>query len=145
MGVPKGITTEMLQYAVIDCDCDLNTLRHLLFNAQILATEASGTLDFYNPALWAWADINGHKGEVLKDMLKKAEAFDLEFYFEDNADWRKIVAFPYSGSKFDARTGFHPVVRELLMNLYRNYGRKITRRRGGTPEQRMIEGNVIDG
>ncbi|EMD88812.1 hypothetical protein COCC4DRAFT_168293 [Bipolaris maydis ATCC 48331] len=141
LGVPKGITTEMLQYAVIECGCDLNTLRHLLFNAQILATESPGTLDFYNPSLWAWADINGHKGEVLKDMLKRADAFDLEFYFEDNADWRKIVAFPYSGSKFDARTVFHPVVRELLMNLYRNYGRKITRRRGGTPEQRMIEGN----
>jgi hypothetical protein len=144
LGVPKGITTDMLQYAVIDCGCDMNILRHLLFNAQILAAEAPSTLDFYDPALWTWADINGDKGETLKDMLKKADAFDLEFYFEDNADWRRIVAFPYSGSKFDARTVFDPVVRELLMNLYRNYGRKITRRRAGTPEQRLVDGNVID-
>lgn len=144
LGVPKGIATEHLQYAVINCGCNINILRHLLFNAQILAGEASSTLNFYDPALWAWADVNGHKGEILKDMLKKADAFDLEFYFEDNADWSKIVSFPYGGSKFDARAAFHPVVRELLMNLYRNYGRKITRRRRGTPEQRMVEGNVIE-
>ncbi|KNG50017.1 hypothetical protein DDE82_004607 [Stemphylium lycopersici] len=144
LGVPKAITTEMLRYAVINCGCDINVLRHLLFNAQILAGEASTVLDFHDPALWAWADVNGHKGDILKDMLKRAEAFDLEFYFEDNADWTKIVPFPYSGSKFDARTVFQPVVRELLMNLYRNYGRKITRRRAGTPEQRVVENDVID-
>jgi hypothetical protein len=73
-------------------------------------------------------------------MLKKAEAFDLEFYFEDNADWTRIVSFPYAGSKFDARTTFDDMIRELLMNLYRNYGKKITRsRRRGTPEQRVAE------
>jgi hypothetical protein len=139
LGVPKGITTELLRYAVMHCGCDINILRHILFNAQILAGEASNVLDFYDPALWAWAEVNGHKGEVLKDMLKKAEAFDLEFYFEDNADWTKIVSFPYAGSKFDARTTFDDMVRELLMNLYRNYGKKITRRRRGTPEQRILE------
>jgi large subunit ribosomal protein L14e len=63
-------------------------------------------------------------------MLKRAEAFDLEFYFEDNADWRKVVSFPYSGSKFDAFTPFGDIVRELLINLYRNYGRKLTRSAG---------------
>jgi hypothetical protein len=141
LGVPRGVTTEFLRYAVIHCGCDINVLRHILFNAQILAGEASNTLDFYDPALWAWAEVNGHKGEVLKDMLKKAEAFDLEFYFEDNADWTKIVSFPYAGSKFDARTTFDDMIRELLMNLYRNYGRKITRRRRGTPEQRVVEEN----
>ncbi|RMZ74191.1 60S ribosomal L14 [Pyrenophora seminiperda CCB06] len=126
LGVPKAITTNTLRHAVIYCGCNINILRHLLFNAQILAGEASDTLDFYDPALWAWADDNGHKGDTLKYMLKRAEAFDLEFYFEDNANWSKIVPFPYGGSKFDARTGFHGVVRELLVNLYRNYGRKIT-------------------
>jgi hypothetical protein len=139
LGVPKGITTELLRYAVMHCGCDINILRHILFNAQILAPEAANTLDFYDPSLWAWAEVNGHKGEMLKEMLKKAEAFDLEFYFEDNADWTKIVPFPYAGSKFDARTTFDDMVRELLMNLYRNYGRKITRRRRGTPEQRVAE------
>lgn len=144
LGVPKGITTEMLQYAVIECGCHMNIVRHLLFNAQILAAETPSTLNFYDPALWAWADVNGHKGEVLKDILKRADAFDLEFYFEDNADWTKIVSFPYGGRMFDTRTAFQPVVRELLMNLYRNYGRKITRRRATTPEQRTAEGNVVD-
>lgn len=139
LGVQKGITTELLQYAVIHCGCDINIIRHLLFNAQILAEEASSTLNFHDPALWAWADVNGHKGETLKAMLKDAVAFDLEFYFEDNADWSKIVPFPYGGSKFDARTAFSDVVRELLTNLYRNYGRKITRRRATTPEQRIAE------
>jgi large subunit ribosomal protein L14e len=144
LGVPKGLTTELLQYAVIRCGCNINIIRHLLFNAQILAEEAPSTLDFYDPALWAWADVNGHKGETLKEMLKDAAAFDLEFYFEDNADWPKIVPFPYGGSKFDARTAFNGVVRELLTNLYRNYGRKITRRRAMTPEQRNAEGDVVD-
>ncbi len=145
LGVPKAINTELLQYAVIHCSCNINIIRHLLFNAQILAEEASSTLDFYDPALWAWADVNGHKGETLKDMLKAADAFILEFYFEDNADWTKIVPFPYGGSKFDARTAFNGVVRELLMNLYRNYGRKITRRRAITLEQRVAEvNNAVD-
>jgi hypothetical protein len=141
LGVPKAISTDMLRYAVVDCNCSINILRHLLFNAQILAQEISkDTLDFYDPKLWAKADACGEKGDVVKVMLRKADAFDLEFFFEDGADWTKIVSFPYGGSKFDARTAFHAVVRELLMNLYRNYGRKITRQRRRTMEpQRYIQ------
>ncbi|KAK1913529.1 hypothetical protein P3342_005466 [Pyrenophora teres f. teres] len=144
LGITKAITTETLRHAVIHCGCNITILRHLLFNAQILAGEATSTLDFYDPALWAWADLNGHKGETLKDMLKRAEAFDLEFYFDDNAIWSKIVSFPYGGSKFDARTAFSDVVRELLMNLYRNYGRKITRRRAATIGQRVTGDDTDD-
>lgn len=135
LGVPKAITTDMLRYAVVDCGCNVNVLRHLLFNAQILASDKSkDVLDFHDPRLWAWAEAHAEKGEVLKDMLRKADAFDLEFYFDedffdkDAGNWRHAVAFPYGGSKFDARTGFSDLVRELLINLYRNYGRKITRR-----------------
>jgi large subunit ribosomal protein L14e len=130
LGVPKQIDTGLLRYAVVECGCDINILRHLLFNAQILAQNVSkDVLDFLDTRLWAWADANGEKGGVLKHMLRKAEAFDLEFYFEEDSDWTKIVPFPYSGSKFDTRTTFDVVVRELLMNLYWSYGRKITRRR----------------
>ncbi|KAH8730476.1 hypothetical protein GQ44DRAFT_700378 [Phaeosphaeriaceae sp. PMI808] len=128
LGVPKAITTEILRYAVIECGCNINTLRHLLFNAQIRAGETSEeTLHFHDPKLWTWAEANGEKGDVLKDMLKNADEFSLEFYFEENSDWRRSVAFPYTGSKFDARTTFDQLVRELLRNLYRNYGRRITR------------------
>ncbi|KAF2629629.1 hypothetical protein BU25DRAFT_408896 [Macroventuria anomochaeta] len=130
LGVPKQIDTGLLRYAVLECGCDINMLRHLLFNAQILAQNVSkDVLDFLDTRLWAWADVNGERGDVLKHMLKKAEAFDLEFYFEKDSEWTKIVPFPYSGSKFDTRTTFDVVVRELLMNLYWSYGRKITRRR----------------
>jgi hypothetical protein len=130
LGVPKAITTDMLRYAVIECGCNINLLRHLLFNSQILASETlTDTLDFHDPKLWAWAKAHGEKEEVLKDMLRKASAFDLEFYFEEEPEWRKIVPFPYGGSKFDTRTALHAIVRELLANLYRNYGRKITSRR----------------
>jgi hypothetical protein len=130
LGVPKQIDTGLLRYAVLDCGCNINVMRHLLFNAQILAQNLSKeVLDFLDTRLWAWADVNGEKGDVLKHMLRKANAFDLEFYFEDDSDWTKIVPFPYGGSKFDARTTFDDVVRELLMNLYWSYGRKITRRR----------------
>ncbi|KAJ4319895.1 hypothetical protein N0V94_003667 [Neodidymelliopsis sp. IMI 364377] len=129
LGVPKQIDTGLLRYAVLECGCDINILRHLLFNAQILAQGISkDELNFLDTRLWAWADANGEKGDVLKHMLRKAETFDLEFYFDDS-DWTKIVPFPYSGSKFDTKTTFDVVVRELLMNLYWSYGRKITRRR----------------
>jgi hypothetical protein len=128
LGVPKAITTEMLRFAVVECGCEVNILRHLLYNAQVLAGDTSkDVLDFHDPRLWAWAEAHKEKGEVLKDMLRKADAFDLVFYEED-ADWKQIVPFPYGGSKFDIRTGFNEIVRELLKNLYRNYGRKITRR-----------------
>lgn len=131
LGVPKAITTDMLRYAVINCDCSIAILRHLLFNAQILAHEVSReVLDFYDPSIWAWADIHGEKGRTLKYMLKNAADFTLEFYFEENVDWTKIVSFPYSGSKFDTRTTLDAhIIQELLQNLYKNYGRKITRRR----------------
>ncbi|KAJ4381220.1 hypothetical protein N0V86_003569 [Didymella sp. IMI 355093] len=129
LGVPKQIDTGLLRYAVVECGCNVNILRHLLFNAQILAQNVSkDQLDFLDTRLWAWADAHGEKGGVLKSMLKKANSFDLEFY-SDESDWTKIVPFPYGGSKFDTRTTFDDVVRELLMNLYWSYGRKITRRR----------------
>jgi hypothetical protein len=129
LGVPRAITSEMLRYAVIECGCSVNMLRHLLFNAQILARDTTReTLNFHDPKLWAWADAHEDRA-VLKDMLRKADAFDLEFYFEEEGDWKKIVPFPYGGSKFDTRTAFSDIVRELLMNLYRNYGRKITTQR----------------
>lgn len=129
LGVPKQIDTELLRYAVMECGCDVNILRHLLFNAQILAQNVTkDQLDFLDTRLWAWADAHGEQGNVLKHMLRKANGFDLDFYF-DESDWTKIVPFPYGGSKFDTRTTFDEVVRELLMNLYWSYGRKITRRR----------------
>lgn len=142
LGVPKAITTDVLRYAVIECGCNINTFRHLLFNAQILAQDVpKDTLDFHDPRLWTWAESHGERGDVLKDMLRKADAFDLEFYFEDEANWRKIVPFPYGGSKFDARTAFdNAMVKELLINLYRNYGRKITtRRRIRVREEEVVE------
>lgn len=140
LGVPKAITTEILRYAVMNCGCNISVLRHLLFNAQILGREVPrDTLDFYDPKLWAWADTNSERGDVLKDMLKKADAFDLEFYFDQDVDWTKIVGFPYGGSRFDIRTAFDGLVRELLGNLYRNYGRKITRRRQRVSEHRIEE------
>jgi hypothetical protein len=129
LGVSKALTTEMLRFAVVECGCSVNILRHLLFNAQILARDTTkDTLNFHDSKLWAWADAHEDRA-VLKDMLRKADAFDLAFYFEDGADWRNIVPFPYGGSKFDARVAFSDVVRELLINLYRNYGRKITTQR----------------
>ncbi|KAH9874982.1 hypothetical protein J1614_004470 [Plenodomus biglobosus] len=127
LGIAKAITTDILKYAVIHCDCPINMLRHLLFNAQILGHHMSGDiLDFYDPKLWAWADANGEKGDVLKGMLKNADGFALEFFFEEDPDWRKIVSFPYGGSKFDTRTTFNDMVRELLKKLYQNHGRRIT-------------------
>ncbi|KAL6705509.1 hypothetical protein ACN47E_006625 [Coniothyrium glycines] len=131
LGVPKAITTDMLRYAVIHCGCSIKILRHLLFNAQILGHEVSKeALDFYDATIWAWADVNGEKGTVLKEMLGKADAFDMEFYFDENVDWTSVVPFPYGGTKFDNRTALdEQLVQELLQNLYRNYGRKITRRR----------------
>jgi large subunit ribosomal protein L14e len=130
LGVPRAITTDMIRFAVVECGCNVNNLRHLLFNAQILARDTSkDVLDFHDPKLWAWAETHGEKGALLKELLRKADAFDLEFYFEEDADWRKIVSFPYGGSKFDTRTAFDEMIRELLVNLYQNYGRKITRQR----------------
>ncbi|KAL5114837.1 hypothetical protein ACEQ8H_007266 [Pleosporales sp. CAS-2024a] len=137
LGVPRAITTDMLRFAVVDCRCSINILRHLLFNAQILAGQTTkDTLNFHDPQLWAWAGAHDDRA-IVKELLIKADAFNLEFYFEQNADWKSIVPFPYGGTKFDTRTAFSDIVRELLMNLYRNYGRKIT-----TQRQRRAQENT---
>ncbi|KAF2800703.1 hypothetical protein K505DRAFT_263245 [Melanomma pulvis-pyrius CBS 109.77] len=128
LGVAKAITTETILYAAKHSGSDDNILRHLLFNAQILYSGTSReTLDFYDPALWRWADepenLDG-QGEVFKDMLREAEKFSLEFYRDDETDWTGIVPFPYSGSKFDTRQRFARLSRELLTGLYQNHGPK---------------------
>lgn len=133
LGVAQALDTQTIQYAVIDCGCSMNIVRHLLFNAQILqkSTPKSG-LSFLDPKLWLWADSHEGKGVLLKDLLRKADRFALEFYLEDEVDWAKIkgiVPFPYGGSKFDTRTAFNDIVREMLVRLYRNHGRRITRNR----------------
>lgn len=129
LGVARAITTDMLRYAVIDGGCDMNIIRHLLFNVQILYRDTSrDTLNLYDPILWQWADNEGEddgKGELLKDMIKRAEKFDLEFYKEGESDFKSIVPFPYSGEKFGAQNAFDNIVRELLTLLYRNHGRRI--------------------
>ncbi|KAF2639396.1 hypothetical protein P280DRAFT_470764 [Massarina eburnea CBS 473.64] len=137
LGVSQAIDTSMLRYAVIDCGCNLNIVRHILFNAQILQeANTKDIINFHDPKLWQWADSHEGKGVFLKDLLRKAEKFSLEFYLEDeDATRAKIVPFPYSGPKFDTKTTLNGIVRALLVNLYRNHGRKITngrRRRGGT-------------
>ncbi|KAF2689578.1 hypothetical protein K458DRAFT_358454 [Lentithecium fluviatile CBS 122367] len=127
LGVTQALDTRTLRYAVIDCGCNIHIVRHLLFNAQILhETAAKGVLNFHDPKLWQWADSHEGKGVLLKDLLRKADKFALEFYLEGETDWTKIVPFPYGGSKFDTRTAFDDVVRELLVRLYGNYGRRIT-------------------
>lgn len=132
LGVVRVISTEMLRHAVVECGCNLNILRHLLFNAQILYNESSKELlDLHDPVLWQWADTEGvedGKGKTLKEMLKSAEQFDLQFYRQDETDWMSIAPFPYSGEKFDARAVLDDITRELLTRLYRNYGRRLTRR-----------------
>jgi hypothetical protein len=127
LGVAKAITTEMILEAAQHSQHNDNILRHLLFNAQILyADTPRDALDFYDPSLWAWADTHiDDKGEIFKDMLRDAESFSLDFYREGETDWAKIVPFPYSGAKFDTRTRFDRVNRELLAMLYKNHGRRI--------------------
>jgi hypothetical protein len=137
LGVAQALDTHMIRYAVIDSGCNMNIVRHLLFNAQILhKTTAKGALNFHDPKLWQWADTHEGKGVLLKDLLRKADKFALEFYLEGETDWTKIkgiVPFPYGGSKFDIRTAFNDVVREMLVRLYRNHGRRITRSRREAP------------
>jgi hypothetical protein len=129
LGVSQAIDTQTIRYAVVDCGCNFNIVRHLLFNAQILQESNSNrTTNFYDPKLWQWADSHEGKGVLLKDLLKKADKFSLEFYLEGE-DLNNIVPFPYSGPRFDARTALNDMIRELLGNLYRNYGRKITNNR----------------
>jgi large subunit ribosomal protein L14e len=132
LGIAKEISTQHVRFAVLECGCDLNIMRHLLFNAQILyGGSPTETLDMLDPVLWRWADErqeeDDSRGSSLKMMLKRASKFDLEFYESGETDWKSIIPFPYSGEKFDARTAFDRIVRELLTRLYRNHGRKITR------------------
>ncbi|PSN63752.1 hypothetical protein BS50DRAFT_612077 [Corynespora cassiicola Philippines] len=125
LGIEMQITTEMIRYAVMDCGCDFKLLRHILYNAQILYNSSpKGMLDFHDPRLWQWADQEGReggKGDKLKSMLSKAERFSFEFYMEDETVRSNMVAFPYSGDKFDTRSGLDMMVRELLTRLYRSY------------------------
>ncbi|KAF2658408.1 hypothetical protein K491DRAFT_690152 [Lophiostoma macrostomum CBS 122681] len=134
LGIARAVTTEHLRFAVVEGGCEANVTRHLLFNAQILyGGSPTETLDLHDPVLWRWADErqreDDERGTSLKMMLRKASKFDMEFYEDGETDWKSIVPFPYSGEKFDARTGFDRIVRELLTRLYRNHGRKITRTR----------------
>ena len=78
--------------------------------------------------LWGWADAHEGKGVLLKDLLRKADKFSLEFYLEgEEGTMAKIVPFPYGGTKFDPRTVFDTdVIREMLVRLYMSYGRKMT-------------------
>lgn len=132
LGSVNALTTKMLQYAVVEpeCGCEFKILRHLLFNVQILYKDAAKeVLDLHEPVLWQWADGEGEqngKGEKLKDMLRRAEKFDLEFYEEDE-DWEGVVPFPYTGDKYNARAAFDVTSRELLVRLYRTHGRSIIR------------------
>ena len=151
LGVAQALDIQIIRHAVIDCGCNMNIVRHLLFNAQILhKSTTKGALNFHDPKLWLWADSHEGKGVLLKDLLKKADKFALEFYLEDEADWTKIkgiVPFPYGGSKFDTRTAFNDVVREMLVRLYQNHGRRITRsRREATvnnEENREVEERIV--
>jgi hypothetical protein len=127
LGTAKAITTEMILEAAQHSQTNDNNLRHLLFNAQIFyADTPRGALDFYNSSLWAWADTHiDDRGELFKDMLRDAEKFSLDFYRDGETDWTMIVPFPYSGAKFDTRTRFGQLNRELLERLYKNHGRRI--------------------
>jgi hypothetical protein len=142
LGISGAITTGLLRYAVVDCGCNENIIRHLLFNAQILYDDTPrSSIDFHDSVLWQWADSEdaaSGKGKMLKDMLKSAEQFSLQFYKEGETDWKSIVPFPYSGEKFDARAAFGNRVREMLARLYRNYGRRITTRARETRRHSII-------
>jgi len=82
---------------------------------------------FVDPVLWRWADAHEGKGVLLKDLLRKADKFSLEFYLEgEEGAQAKIVPFPYGGAKFDPRTPLNNLSREMLVRLYRSYGRKMT-------------------
>lgn len=146
LGVAQRIDTNILRKAVIDCGCNINIVKQLLFNAQILhQSSPKESLSFHgkpscyvydertlissaDPALWRWADTHEGKGVLLKDLLRKADKFSLEFYLDgEEGSQAKIVPFPYGGPKFDPRTAFDSdLVREMLARLYRSYGRKIT-------------------
>ncbi|KAF2741199.1 hypothetical protein EJ04DRAFT_117122 [Polyplosphaeria fusca] len=128
VGTAKRLSTDTIRHAVVQGGCDVKTLRHLLFNAQILYSNTPREiLNFHDPQVWQWAQHNGEKGKLLTGLLKKAENFSLEFYMlPGETDWAKIVPFPYSGPKFDAWASFDSVMREILTRLYSNHGRRIT-------------------
>ncbi|KAF2131163.1 hypothetical protein P153DRAFT_337488 [Dothidotthia symphoricarpi CBS 119687] len=148
LGVAKAIDTNMLTSAAIDSRCNINIFRHLLFNAQINRQISSATLDFLDPALWAVADANGARGQMVKNMLRKADAFELEFDFDEAAGSPEVVPFPYKRGSFDTLTGFNDTVREKLETLYRNYGLAHTDEMGDaditTSNWRLVEvGRVV--
>jgi hypothetical protein len=132
LGIQRMIGTEVLRSAVMECGCDVNIVRHLVYNAQILhrGHQDKAMLDFHDPLLWRWAEQaeerDDPKGTIVKTMMKEADRFAFDFYFEDETDFTKIVPFPYSGDKFNPRGGFDPLKREMLTRLYLNHGRKIT-------------------
>lgn len=100
-----------------------------------------------DPALWRWADAHEGKGVLLKDLLRKADKFSLEFYLEgEDGTKARIVPFPYGGAKFDPRTPLNDLNREMLVRLYRSYGRKMTvsprrRRVHDENQESMNDGN----
>ncbi|KAL5422929.1 hypothetical protein PMIN04_004337 [Paraphaeosphaeria minitans] len=147
VGVAQMINMSVIRQAVMDCGCNLNIVRQLLFNAQILRHDLpKDNVDFYDPALWRWADAHEGKGALLKDLLRKADRFSLEFYLEgEEGSHAKIVPFPYGGAKFDPRNPLNDVGREMLVRLYRSYGRKMTvsPRRRRPRDQRL--GHDIEG
>jgi hypothetical protein len=159
LGVAQMISTSIIHQAVVEGGCNLNIVRQLLFNAQILHQKLpKDTLDFYgqshqampcrkhmlialaDPALWRWADAHEGKGVVLKDLLRKADKFSLEFYLEgEEGALAKIVPFPYGGAKFDPRNPLNNVGREMLARLYRSYGRKMTISPRRRPRNQALE------
>lgn len=131
LGIQRKLTTSVIRLAVMDCGCDINIVRHLLYNAQILHSgeHDKEIMDFHDPILWNWAeqaeDRGDPKGELVKTMLREADRFAFNFYFEGETDFAKIVPFPYSGDKFDTRGSFDNIKQALLQRLYYNHGRGI--------------------
>ena len=148
LGTSAKIPGRVLAFAV-SRGCNLNIVRHILFNAQITDTPLSRSplytdfcasvhtwlsqaegpqlddpsgLDSGSPAdggerLW--------KRQQLQQALARASIFSLDFYMNGEDEWDRLMPFPYSGSKFNARHRLDPVLRELLLKLYRNHGRRI--------------------
>lgn len=120
LGVHRRLTTQMLRYAVIECGCRFNIVRHLLFNAQILYdTTARDQLDLHDPVLWQWADDRGEGNSgLLKDLLKDAEACRLKFEMDEHE-----VHIPYCG--FPSFFADSNIDLESKRRVYENYGRPV--------------------
>lgn len=150
LGIERKLGTDVLRFAVMESGCSINIIRHLLYNAQILyrGHEDTEVLNFHDPGLWTWADNAAKrgdtKGEILKSMLRDADRFDMDFYFEHETDFAKIVPFPYSGDKFDPRGGWDRLKREMMTRLYWNHGRSIMAVPGGVLGNRDREGGGGD-